>query len=292
MDILEVTSLVSDVLKTIRFLQDKNIIRKECYCCKNACSLVGDVTKSDKYVWQCKTCRKCYSVREDSYFFKSKLTLQVLVIILYFFSYSSTITQCCKFLKKKCSKISIIQWFNYYRDIMTTWLSSNPVIFENVTVHVDDSAVGGRCKYQRGRIPKVKTRWLFGIIDNVNHKVHVEFDDKRDHETLIPIFTRHCRPGVTINSDGAKVYRRLDHMNYIHNVVIHKNCFVDPLTKTHTNWIENFWANLKSVLKAVRGSQGSMLDGHIDEYIYRYNRKKDGDLFNLMLNDIATLYPV
>ena len=175
---------------------------------------------------------------------------------------------------------------------MTTWLSRNPVIFENVTVHVDESAVGGCRKYQRGRIPKVKTRWLFGIIDNVNHKVHVEFVDKRDHETLIPIITRHCRPGVTINSDGAKIYRRLDHMNYIHNVVIHKNCFVDPLTKTHMNWIENFWANLKSVLKAVRGSQGSMLDGHIDEYIYRYNRKKDGDLFNLMLNDIATLYPV
>ena len=35
-----------------------------------------------------------------------------------------------------------------------------------------------------------------------------------------------------------------------------------------------------------------MLDGHIDEYIYRYNRKKDGDLFNLMLNGIGTLYPV
>ena len=291
MDISEVTSLVSDALKTIRFLPDKNIIRKEHYYCKNACSLVGDVTKSDKYVWQCKTRRKRYSIHEDSYFFKSKLTLQVLVIILYFFSYSSTITQCCKFWKKS-SKVSIIQWYDYYRDIMTTWLSRNPVIFENVTVHVDESAVGGHCKYQRGRIPKVKTRWLFGITDNVNHKLHVEFIDKHDHEMLIPIITHHCRPGVTINSNGAKVYRRLDHMNYIHNVVIHKNCFVDPLTKIHMNWIENFPANLKSVLKAVRGSQGSMLDSHIDKYIYRYNRKKDGDLFNLMLNDIATLYPV
>ena len=35
-----------------------------------------------------------------------------------------------------------------------------------------------------------------------------------------------------------------------------------------------------------------MLDGHIDEFIYRYNRKSEGDLFTLMLNDIATLYPV
>ena len=130
MDILEVTSSVSDALKTIRFLQDKNIIRRERYCCKNLCSLVGDVTKSDKYVWQCKTCRKRYSVCENSYFFKSKLKLQVLVIILYFFSCSSsTVTQCCKFLRTKCSKASVIQWYNYYRDIMTTWLTRNPVIF-------------------------------------------------------------------------------------------------------------------------------------------------------------------
>ena len=40
------------------------------------------------------------------------------------------------------------------------------------------------------------------------------------------------------------------------------------------------------------GSQGQMLDGHIDEYMYRYNRKYKGDIFNLMLQDIANMYPV
>ena len=196
------------------------------------------------------------------------------------------------FLKKKCSKASIIQWYNYYRDIITTWLSRNLVIFTNVTVHIDETAIGGRRKYNKGRIPKVTTRWLFGIIDQKNHKVHVEFVGKRDHDHIIPIITHHCTPGCVINSNGAKVYKTLNMMNYVHNTIIHKDYFVDPVTKVHTNWIENFWSNLKSVLKSVRGSQGSMMDGHIDEYIYHYNRKNEGDVFTLMLNDISTLYPV
>ena len=175
---------------------------------------------------------------------------------------------------------------------MTTWLSRNPVIFTNVTVHVDETAIGSRHKYNKGRIPKVTTHWLFGIIDQRNHKVHVEFVNKRDHDHIIPIITCHCTPGCVINSDGAKVYKTLNMMNYVHNTVIHKDYFVDPVTKVHTNWIENFWSNLKSVLKSVRGSQGSMMDRHIDEYIYRYNRKNEGDVFALMLNDISTLYPV
>ena len=104
MDILELLNSISDEMKTIQFLQEKNIFRKERYCCHNFCTLVGDVTKSDKHVWQCKTCRKRYSSVKILFFFKSKLTLQVLVLILYFFSNCSTVSQCCKFSKRNVPK--------------------------------------------------------------------------------------------------------------------------------------------------------------------------------------------
>ena len=60
----------------------------------------------------------------------------------------------------------------------------------------------------------------------------------------------------------------------------------------HTNSIENVWSNLKVHLRSVHGSQGIMLDGYIDEYQYRYNRKLEGDMYNLMVQDIATYYRV
>ena len=67
---------------------------------------------------------------------------------------------------------------------------------------------------------------------------------------------------------------------------------VDPVTGCYSNHIENVWSNLKMKLMSFRGSQNRMLDGHIDEYTYRYNRKLEGSMFNLMLNDIAEFYQI
>ena len=93
-----------------------------------------------------------------------KLKLTVLLSILYFFANSCSVTSCVSFMKGKASKVFIIQWFNFYQDIMTTWLSNNPVQFDDRVnvIHVDKTAVGGKHKYQRGK-HAVRPHWLFGI---------------------------------------------------------------------------------------------------------------------------------
>ena len=77
----------------------------------------------------------------------------------------------------------------------------------------------------------------------------MQFVPRRDFVYVIPVLTRHIMPGCTINTDGAHVYNHLNQMNYVHNVVIHKDNFVNPLTGHHTNCIEGFWGNLKMKLK-------------------------------------------
>ena len=153
-------------------------------------------------------------------------------------------------------------------------------------------SLGGKRKYNRGRIPNVQTRYLLGIIDKINEKAFVQFVPKRDFLNIILTITRHVMPGCVINTDGARVYNHLNQMNYTHHVVIHRENFVDPITRKHTNWIEGFWGNLKMKLKGIRGSQQQMLDGHIDEFLYRFNRKHEGNMLELMLSDIATFYPI
>ena len=114
---------------------------------------------------------------------------------------------------------------------------------------------------------------------------------KKDAATLIPIITQKVPFGSTIHSDGVNVYKQLSR-NYSHKFVEHERFYVDPKTGVHSNHIENVWANLKMKLKSLRGSQNSMLDGHIDEYTYRHNRKEEGSILELMLSDIAQFYPI
>ena len=244
-NIIELAPIISDTKKCINFLRGRNLLLQDYICCQQQCSKVMDIKLTDREIFQCNICHRRHSIRSNSFWAKSKLQLTVLVSILYFFSNGSTVTEVVKFLKRKASKVTIIQWFNYFRDIISTYLSNNPVIFENCTVHVDETFIGGKCKYNRGRVPNITPRWLFGIVNKENHQITMQFVRKRDFINIIPIITRHVRPGCTINSDGARIYKTLSTMNYRHNVVIHKENFVNPDNGSHSNWIENIWGNLK-----------------------------------------------
>ena len=133
---------------------------------------------------------------------------------------------------------------------------------------------------------------MFDIVDRANHKYFIQFIDDKSHQSIIPIITNHVNWGATIHSDGAQVYRCLGNMGYTHNFVVHEHHYIDPLTGVHSNHIENLWSNMKSVLKTIRGSQSDILDRHVDEYTHCYNNKNQGDLFMLLIQDIANFYPV
>ena len=164
-NIIEIAPCLTDSIKCIEFFRGNNLLLQDLWCCGQVCTKVMDVTISDRQHFQCKICRKRASIRINSFWAKSRLALTVLLAILYFFANGSTVSQVEKFLWGKCTRKSIIQWFTYFHDIMTTYFENNPVIFENCTVHIDETCLGGKCKYQRGRIPKVKSWWLLGIVD-------------------------------------------------------------------------------------------------------------------------------
>ena len=293
MDIFELAPIIQDSNKTIEFMHGHNLLLQDYMCCHTQCSKVMDCSLTDKQIFQCNVCKKRFSIRTGSFWSGSKLALNILLSLLFFFAQGLTVSETKKMMSKCVGYKSIIQWFNFFHDVCTSYFANHPVYFtNNSTVHVDETAIGGKRKYCHGRLPKTKTRWLFRLIDNNLHKAYVQFVPKRDFINIIPIITRKVQPGAKINTDGAKVYKTLDSMNYEHNTVIHKTHFVNPENNEHTNWIENFWNNLKYHLKIVKGSQGKMTDGHIDEYLYRYNRRHEGSIFNLLIQDISIFYPV
>ena len=240
LNIFDLVPILSDISTCINFLRGRNLLVQDYFCCNQTCSKVRDPKTSDNEVFQCKLCRRRYSIRSGSFWAKSKLSLLVLVSVLYFFCKGCSVSETVNMLSGKITKMSVIQWFNYFRDVMMTYYERNEIIFQNCVVHIDETFIGGKQKYNRGRVPAVQTRFLLGIIDIVSKKAFVQFVPKRDFINIIPTITRHVRPGCTINTNGARVYNALNNMNYIHNVVIHKENFIDPTTGHHSNWIEGF----------------------------------------------------
>ena len=221
-----------------------------------------------------------------------KTAFNIIVVLNVFFCKGDSVKQMLHHLDGEVSKTSIIQWFNYFRDVCTTSINNTRLRFDGqvYAVQCDETAIGGKCKYLHGRYLK-EPRWLFGIVPKQDYKILLRFIPNKEKLTLCPIIYQHCERGSTINTDGCNSYRLLSDIGFTHEVIIHKNEFV-MYDGVHMNSIENVWSNLKAHLKSVCGSQGNMLDEHIDEYQYRYNRKFEGEMYDLMVQDIANYYRV
>ena len=135
-------------------------------------------------LFQCKSiiCRKQYSIRTNSFWFKSKLPLNVLIGISYFFAIGSSFTELYKHSKGKISKPSIIQSFSYFRDLMTTYFVNNRVIFNNCTVLVDETFIGSKRKYGRGWIPKRKRVFIQNNWPNIPQSIHAVHSKQRSQK--------------------------------------------------------------------------------------------------------------
>ena len=291
LSIIEFSKIICTISNLLEYMRNNGLLTRvyTCVKCDENCTLVRDISLSDTQIFQCsnRQCKARYSIRTGSLFEKSKLSLTKLMTIIYFFCAGSSVGKCVKFTK--VSRRVCIQWYNYCRDICTRYLHDNPVHF-NCSVQIDETALGGKRKYNRGHV-RGKPRWIFGIIDNNATKCYFQFVHDRKGVTLIPIIRAKVVEGNRINSDEAPVYGQLRQW-YTHGTVCHKREYVNRRTGVHTNGIENLWSVMKSKVKECRGSQGDMLYGRLNEFQYRFNRKSEGEVYDLFLQDVANYYPI
>ena len=113
-DFLSVFELFTDVNKCINLMCGRNLLLENVICCRQICSKVYDSASTDHQIHQCNICKKRTSIRKGSFWFNSKLPLTILLAILYFFSQDLSVSQRKKLLQKRVSKVSIIQWYNYF----------------------------------------------------------------------------------------------------------------------------------------------------------------------------------
>ena len=273
--------------ETIDFMKRRCLLAQSATCsacgtamCWQKCSKL-----SDGYLWRCprSACRKKLSIRAGSFFSKSHLSLQTWLKLIYFWATDEPVTKVHQQLdQKECSTKTAIDVFNFLREVCSQHLIALGDIQlggPGAVVQIDESLFNHKPKYQRGRRPPAhREQWVFGLVDCTTTPAvgYMELVDKRDAATLLPIISRHTKPGTIVHSDQWRAYASIGQMpGLTHGTVNHSVNFVDPSTGIHTQTIESYWSRAKAKLKVMRGTQMQYLPSYLDEYMWkeRFGRK-------------------
>ena len=140
-------------------------------------------------------------------------------------------------------------------------------------VEVDETYVGGRMKGgKRGRGSENKTI-VAGALErqgNVMARVVPNIQAK----TLIPFIQEKVLPSTLVFTDELPSYNSLNYQGYEHKRVHHAEK-VYVVGDAHTNSIEGFWSLVKGGIRGVYHQvSAKYLQSYVNEYSFRYNRRK------------------
>jgi transposase-like protein len=159
---------------------------------------------------------------------------------------------------------------------------------EGSTVEADETFVGGKVKnmhrsrrlrfaQQEGYVGASTGKTVVhGILDRNLRKVRAQVVPNVTRETLQNAILKNVKFGSTVYTDNAVAYDNGMQRRFVHDVVNKTEAYVRG--QVHVNGMENFWSLLK---RSLRGTYVAVepfhLSRYVDEQVFRYNHRKDGD---------------
>ena len=256
------------------------------------CGLVKDhYYVKPRRLWQCKGCKKQFSVKVGTIFEDSPLGMDKWLPAMWM------LVNC------KNGKSS----YELARDLgvqqKTAWfmlqrlrLAMQTGTFEKLSgeVEVDETFIGGKTRNMHkdkreqkitgsGASGKVAVMGLLERHGEVRTKVVPDTKSR----TLQVEIRENVEPGSEVYTDALRSYRGLD-PEYVHQVVDHAEQYAEG--KVHTNGLENFWSLLK---RCFHGTYVSVEPFHLfrylDEQAFRFNERdgEDADRFRKALKSVS-----
>lgn len=251
--------------------------------------------------WKCRSCRKQFSVKVNSIFEDSPISLKKWLPALWL------IVNC----KNGISSYEIARdlgvtqktaWFMLQRLRLALKVGFSKVGGTGGPVEVDETFIGPkptamhasrRLKLQVGENGYADKVAVFGALDRETRQVRAKVIPNVKRETLQNEILNQIEGKATIYSDGWRGYNGLAAQEFIHSTVNHATQYVNG--QVHTQGIENFWSLLK------RGLHGTYvavepfhLERYIDEQVFRFNHRStkdnplnDADRFYIALSQVA-----
>lgn len=156
-------------------------------------------------------------------------------------------------------------------------------------VELDDAFFGAPSEGgKRGRGTE-KTKVLVGLsLNKKGHPLYLKMEVVPDikGETLIDFAEKSIVPGTTISSDAYRSYRALDNAGYKHEYQVYNA----KETPDHLHWLHTVISNAKAFVGGTfHGLDSKHLQTYLDEFCYRFNRRKfKGEWFSRLISLCAT----
>jgi transposase len=165
-------------------------------------------------------------------------------------------------------------------------------------VEADETLLGGKirndARRKRDALGWSPKRWdsetktmVFAAVER-DGRVRARVTPNSSGPTLRKIVTENVAPGSTLYTDEWVGYSTLGD-TYTHRTIRHRDrIYVDG--STHTQTIERFFGGVKNAIRGVyHGVSTQWLQGYLDEYAWRYERRGDRNtMFRDLLNASAT----
>ncbi|MCA1706020.1 MAG: IS1595 family transposase [Actinobacteria bacterium] len=216
-------------------------------------------------VWKCKGCKKQFSVKVGTVFEDSPLGLDKWLPAVWLIANSKNGISSHE-LGRALGVTQKSAWFMLHR----IRLAMQTGTFEKLsgTVEVDETFIGGKARNMHARVRKQRITGtggkdksaVLGMIER-GGTVRAEVVPNVRRGTLQQRVRETVEPGSAIYTDALRSYSGLD-CDYAHEVVDHAEQYVDG--QVHTNYMENFWAQLK---RGLHGTYISVRPFHLFRYL-------------------------
>jgi transposase-like protein len=236
---------------------------------------------ASRKVWQCKGCRKQFSVKVGTIFEDSPVKLDKWLSAFWLIVNAKNGISSCE-LGRSLGVTQKTAWFMLHRIRLA--IQNGTLVKIGGEVEVDETFIGGKSRFKHahrkakgggwfGMTPvqgllernttKKKSRVLLRILKTVRKKQAQE------------AVREYVLKGSEVYTDALRSYKGLAD-DYEHQVIDHAECYAQG--KVHTNGLENFWSLLK---RAIKGTYVSVEPFHLfrylDEQSFRFNEREEDD---------------
>src|SRR5579863_677197 len=248
-------------------------------------------------VWECKGCRKQFSVKQGSIFEDSPISLDKWLIAMWMIAdckngISSYEVSRDLAVSQKCA------WFMLHRIRLA--MQNGSIEKFSGPIEADETYVGGKAEFMhmdkrtrklaegklgRGGFGKAI---VFGLLDRNTKKARVKVVKTPRKGELRGEIRKHVEVGSPVYTDALKSYRGLTDDGFVHDFIDHAEAYARGAV--HTNGMENFWSLFKRSLKGTYVSvEPYHLQAYADEQAFRFNERHatDAERFDLAVRQIV-----